>query len=552
MDPLGRQVPGANVKAEVERANKALEKVGLAYLVSNPAANQRVTLDNLRTALDQGYDILYLVCHSEMLSNDSLSSFSPRSLYLHLEDENGQVSRVEAEELVTFIRGMHPDRRPRLVVLASCQSAGQGQAESKDEGTLSAIGPRLVDAGVPAVVAMQANITTQTVEEFVPCFFKELLAHGQVDRAMAAARSLVSGRADWWVPVLYLRLRGGRLWYDPGFALEGANAEYSWDTLLGFVEEGRCVPVLGPGLLENLLGRPEEIAASWAASNRYPFARHTQQEMPQVAQYLAIRDGVQAPSRALIRRLTEMLQARCKAAGIDTTGLEPDQLLEKVGQLSAGNDMDPYQVLARLPFKIYVTSAIDNLLEQALAAQQPKRTPTVLYYCWKSTLRKPELVKKLNELKSRPPTSAQPLVFHLFGVLDEPKSWVLSEDDFFEYLMGINRIDNFIPNDVKSAWVSRPLLFLGFRIDDWASRVLYRSILDENRWREILATSGFRPVCRSIAQFQPRGENQHSPGVRNYLRHLFPSNYFDLYWGSDENFLSELWEAWEVRFSADG
>lgn len=550
-DQLGRPLPEVNAAEEAARAEAALDKVQIQRLVSDPAAGQRVTIDALRDALRPGCDILYLVCHGALLRDDPQDPASPRRPYLLLEDAGGQAKRVEAEELVAFIRDLHPDRHPRLVVLASCQSAGQGQAaqaESKDDGALAAIGPRLVDAGVPAVVAMQANITLQTVKEFIPAFFQELLDHGQVDRAMAAARGQIRSRPDWWVPVLYLRLRGGRLWYEPGFALEGANAEYSWSGLLNYIQEGRCVPVIGPGLLENLLGRPEEIAKSWADSNRYPFARHTQQEMVQVAQYLAIRDGSEAPRAALRSRLTEMLRARCRNAGANPDGLDLNQLLEKSGQLSAQNAMDPYQVLARLPFKIYVTSALDNLLEQALAAQQPARTPTVLYYCWKSSLRKADLVKKLVRLKTTPPTMQEPLVIHLFGVLEEPESWVLSEDDFFEYLMWINRKDNAIPDLVSTAWATNPLMFLGFKIHDWTARVLLRSILNEDRWREILRTGGVRPPYRSLAvQIQPGDDNLRPDGVRAYLRNLFPSNYFDLYWGSAENFLSELWKAWEAH-----
>jgi hypothetical protein len=40
---------------------------------------------------------------------------------------------------------------PRLVVLASCQSGGS----SHDGGALTALGPRLAEIGVPAVLAMQ-------------------------------------------------------------------------------------------------------------------------------------------------------------------------------------------------------------------------------------------------------------------------------------------------------------------------------------------------------------------------------------------------------------
>ena len=58
---------------------------------------------------------------------------------------------------------------PRLVVLISCQSGGNGSAGESltDRAVLSAIGPRLAEAGVPAVLAMQGNLLIQTARDFL-------------------------------------------------------------------------------------------------------------------------------------------------------------------------------------------------------------------------------------------------------------------------------------------------------------------------------------------------------------------------------------------------
>ena len=75
---------------------------------------------------------------------------------------------------------------------------------------LAALGPRLAEAGVPAVLAMQGNISVATISRFMPVFFRELQRDGQIDRAMAAARAAVRDRHDWWAPALFMRLRSGR------------------------------------------------------------------------------------------------------------------------------------------------------------------------------------------------------------------------------------------------------------------------------------------------------------------------------------------------------
>jgi CHAT domain-containing protein len=145
--------------------------------------------------------------------------------HLWLEDEGGKVDVVAGEELVTRIREMR--QRPRLVVLASCQSAGQGDSETRsdDRGALAALGPRLAEAGIPAVLAMQGNVTMQTVAEFMPVFFRELQRDGQIDRAVSVARGAVRERPDWWVPVRALP-RAGVDWKSgrPYCAISGRGA----------------------------------------------------------------------------------------------------------------------------------------------------------------------------------------------------------------------------------------------------------------------------------------------------------------------------------------
>jgi hypothetical protein len=98
------------------------------------------------------------------------------------------------------------DHRRELVVLAACQSATQSLRE-----VFTGLGPRLVQIGVPAVVAMHADITMLTARQFAATFYRQLLAHGTVDLALNEARStlITNERFDAAVPVLFMRLRDG-------------------------------------------------------------------------------------------------------------------------------------------------------------------------------------------------------------------------------------------------------------------------------------------------------------------------------------------------------
>src|SRR5262249_30054844 len=137
------------------------------------------TFSHLIDRLREEFDILYLVCHGALIKGEPI---------LWLESATGASDRVSGRALVDRLVELR--RPPRLVCLASCQSAGPGgEAQVGEGGVLAALGPGLAEAGIPAVVAMQGNISMATVERFMPMFFRELRRDGQIDRAMAAARA---------------------------------------------------------------------------------------------------------------------------------------------------------------------------------------------------------------------------------------------------------------------------------------------------------------------------------------------------------------------------
>ena len=219
-----------DVAGELERAQANLGDIPVTALASGGSA----TLNGIGEKLRDGYDILYLVCHGALVKGEPT---------LWLEDESGVMARVPGAELVTRLKELQ--ERPRLVVLASCQSAGTGdEPRTADEGVLAGLGPRLAEAGIPAVLAMQGNVTMRTVAEFMPVFFRELRRDGQIDRAIGVARGAVRGRPDHWMPVLFMRLKSGRIWYVPGFGDDRQSFE-KWPALLRSIRRGQCTPILG-------------------------------------------------------------------------------------------------------------------------------------------------------------------------------------------------------------------------------------------------------------------------------------------------------------------
>lgn len=182
--------------AELARARAALGDMPAVALASGQGRG--ATLDALVAGLRDGHDILYLVAHGTLRRGRPI---------LWLDDGDGGVERVEGIDLVETVARLQ--RRPVLVVLASCQSAGDGAGQA-----MAALGPQLAAAGVAAVIAMQGNLAQESAARLLPAFFRELWRDGQVDRALAAARLALRDSGDWWMPALFMRLPDGRIWLD--------------------------------------------------------------------------------------------------------------------------------------------------------------------------------------------------------------------------------------------------------------------------------------------------------------------------------------------------
>jgi hypothetical protein len=517
-----------DVEGELARARSSLEDISVTPLASEGTATLKNIIDNLH----DGYDVLYLVCHGALIKGE------PK---LWLEDKDGQPDVVSGSELVARLKRLPV--RPRLVVLASCQSAGRGdaarageeQAKSRDEGALAALGPRLAEACIPAVLAMQGNVTMTTVEEFMPAFFRELRRDGQIDRAMAAARSAVQDRPDWWMPVLFMRLRSGRIWYIPGFT--GVDDELEiWTPLLRSIENEYCTPILGPGLTEPLIGSRGEIARQWAEAYQFPMAHHDREDLSQVAQYLA----VHMRKRALWDEFEEQLRAEL----LDRYGKEllehygdgvPKRLHELTKAVSTlsqeGGPTEYYQVLAELPIPLYITTDPSNLLEEALIAAG--RDPQRKLSPWNDYI-----VRHQDETLDHEPSFKHPLVYYLFGRLEEPRSLVLTEDDYYDFLIGVTKNRKYAPAVVGSKLAENSLLFLGFRIYDRSFRALFRSIMSlEGRG----SLGSQDEVANIAAQVEPEeGLIQEPERARRYLEKYFEKADINIYWGSVEDFIQEL------------
>jgi hypothetical protein len=160
-------------------------------------------LTNILQLLHRGeaYHILHLLGHGGFSRRESTA-------VLYLEDDNGNVQHVKDQALIDRLAAIRP--LPHLIFLSACSSA---QRELGDSNPFVGLAPKLIRMGIPAVVAMQDDIPMLTARKLTREFYSCLLEHGLVDKAMNQARlSLYDAeRTDWTTPVLFMRLKDGRL-----------------------------------------------------------------------------------------------------------------------------------------------------------------------------------------------------------------------------------------------------------------------------------------------------------------------------------------------------
>jgi hypothetical protein len=542
--PGGRQLAPLDVPGERARAVRALhdmEKKVLARAApgdnghaSPTAALAAVpTLNDLCDHLRDGYDVLYLVCHGALINGEPV---------LWLENEDGAADVVSGRELAGRVRELY--RQPRLVVLASCQSAGAGDAaHTADEGAQAALGPLLIEAGVPAVVAMQGNVSMATVEAFMPRFFHVLQDDGQIDAAMAAARAAVRERPDAWGPVLFMRLESGRLWSGSGDRVQRAGFD-QWHTTAQKIALGMCTPIIGPGLLEPLLGSTRGIARRWAEKHDFPLAPDGRDDLAQVAQYLAVNQDQSYPRLELgVHLRQELLRRYGEELGEDWRNAPPSRLIPEIGARRWKSDPgEPHHVLAELPCKVYLTASPFDLLKRALEAVG--KEPRVAHLRWNAE--RDGLPESDDGLADFEPDTGHPLVFHLFGRTSDPSSVVLTQDDYLDYLTAVTQSERLIPAPVRTALALNALLLLGFGLDDWSFRTLFRAFLQKGQ------TPLAQQAAKVAVQLDIENDRISNPAsAREYLVRYVGAARINIYWGSAEEFLRELQPHLRARQQAE-
>jgi len=241
--------PGLAVEEEWSRLAGAvapLVQAGLVELVRLPTG----TLSGLRRSLRREvWHVLHFVGHGgfDPVSRDGVLLF---------EDEVGRGRRVSGQDLGMLVHG----RDLRLVVLNACEGARADPADP-----FAGVAQSLLQQGVPAVVAMQFEITDAAAVVFAQELYEAVTDGCPIDAAVSAARQAVyldGNQVEWATPVLHLRGDSGQL-----FTIHAAQPAHDDASTLN-VGTGNRTLAGPPPLVVDQFGRADHttIAAAIAAA----------------------------------------------------------------------------------------------------------------------------------------------------------------------------------------------------------------------------------------------------------------------------------------------
>jgi hypothetical protein len=216
----------------------------------------------------------------------------------------------------------------------------------------------------------------------------------------------------------------------------------NWNKLLYGIERGECILFLGPDLPADGPDAPRQIP-----------------EQSLAARLLEALDddalGGLDPQSSDLAWIAQRFVAREDELALEMhLGEWHQEWLARPSTLHAA--------LAELPFRLIVTCGLDPLMETAL--RNAGKTPAVERYHYRG--RNEELL---------PETSVEaPLLFHLYGRIDEPSSVVLTELQLLDFLAHLISHDPPLPNDLNAGLThGRLFLFLGFGLRQWYLRILF-------------------------------------------------------------------------------
>jgi hypothetical protein len=241
-------------------------------------------------------------------------------------------------------------------------------------------------------------------------------------------------------------------------------------TLVESLRRGRCVLFLSAGA--NAAPGPHK-SSPYTYDNAPPAGSS-------LAKTLAGRCGYPYEDITSLQRVSLYFQYK--------EGENRDTLIQAMREEISPDDRDPspaLRILAALPFTTIITTNYDNFFDIALrtAFTRDKRIKDPVIRVYDPTPEgRPEGIPDPDD-----PPERRPLLLKLHGEFDRPKSVVVTEEDYLNFIQKMSS-DHYHPihRDIRARLQRWPVLFLGYSLRDMNLRLLFRALrwnVDEADWK---------------------------------------------------------------------
>ncbi|WP_328323942.1 SIR2 family protein [Kribbella sp. NBC_00382] len=282
--------------------------------------------------------------------------------------------------------------------------------------------------------------------------------------------------------------------------------EADWERLMDQLQDGDCTPFLGAGAGAGHLPTGAALATDSADEHGYPFK--DKDDLTRVFQYVVSRGGDAVYEKGRL--------ARKHFHGIE----QPDFTQAH----------EPHALLARFPIPVYLTTNYDGFMAAALS-NQGKQPHQAICPWYAGATQDPVF----DTPAGYAPAADKPIVYHLHGNSSEPRSLVISEDDYLDFLVRVAGKQQILPPVIEEALGSRPLLFIGYSLQDWTFRVVFRGLL-----ATVPPHQQRRHMSVQLLPDRRDDTEETRAAAQEYLAEYFDNMRISIYWGTAQEFCTEL------------
>ncbi len=464
------------------------------------------TLKALRTKLQTGaFDIFHFIGHGVFDRQTGEGS-------LIFENEKGEAQPVSGNLLATNLA----ECGLKLAVINACEGAVSDKTNAYT-GVAQSLCRRAL---IPAVLAMQFEITDSAAITFAESFYDALTKNYPIEAALAETRLAIlnnMNNVEWATPVLYMRADDGRILKEkdentspiptngvqPGLPPQpvpdlSPELAAHYDSVFEALRDGQLVPFVGldanifgrasnPEKWERAEGLPDSSELARYLSRKFKYPLNDLPDLARIAQYSfatnqfgdlydeiseIFTDNVNQPTPLHITLAEIAKKISDEAKNDDSTYLRTkDPLRRRFVVVSTG-----YDNLFETAFK----QIVKNFHVISYVARGTQRGKFLhLQYSDTGANRQPEFINSPNDYNGL--ADGNPVILKLPGTVEnvEP-SFAITEDDYFDYLTN-RELTSLLPSVITGKLKVSNHLFLGYSPCSWNMRALLYRIWEEQR-----------------------------------------------------------------------